>query len=78
MGGIAAGRWVVTQRYIEKSAKAGQFLPSPHNYSSCYKDAVISSRKRYHDKGPNEGGIFSGMKKVVTVMADERKRTVYM
>lgn len=77
MGGIAAGRWVVTQRYIEKSAKAGQFLPCPHTYSSCYKDAVISSRKRYHDKGRAEGGIFSGMK-AITLMTDERKRKVYM
>lgn len=77
MGGIAAGRWVVTKRYIEKSAKAGQFLSCPLTYSSCYKDAVIFSKKRYHDKGQAKGGIFSGMK-VATVMADKWKRKVYM
>ena len=76
MGGIAAGRWVVTPRYIERSAKAGQFLPSPHNYSSCYKDAVISSRKRYHDKGRARGGLFSEIRAVL-VMKNEVKRDVY-
>ena len=77
MGAIAAGRWVVTQRYIEKSAKAGQFLSCPLTYSSCYKDAVIFSRKRYHDKGQAKGGIFSGMK-VVAIMDDKMKRKAYM
>ena len=60
---------------MEKSFRAGNFLPSVQAYLNP-RDAVIMSRKRYHESPPGEGGMFTGMRALV-LMKDERKREVY-
>ena len=60
---------------MERSFKAGNFLPAVQPYLNP-KDAVVLSRKRYHQSQPGEGGMFTGMKGLV-LMKDERKRDVY-
>lgn len=74
MAAIAAGRWVVTRRFIEKSHKNGSWQQSPHSYAFP-REAVIESRMNYHNFGAH-GGLFFGVK-AVTVMVDQRKREVY-
>ena len=73
MAAIAAGRWVVTKRYVEKSHKAGRWLnPGPYSHN---RDQVLRLRKAMSKEGP-KGGLFWRMK-AVFVMRDERKNGVY-
>ena len=60
---------------MEKSFKAGKFLPAVQAYLNP-RDPVILSRKRYHQSQPGQGGMFNGMHALV-LMKDERKREVY-
>ena len=60
---------------MEKSFKRGNFLSEVHPYLNP-REAVIMSRKRYHESPPGEGGMFTGMRALV-LMKDERKREVY-
>ena len=60
---------------MEKSFKAGHFLPSVQAYLNP-RDPVILSRKKYHQSPPGEGGMFKGMHALV-LMKDEIKRDVY-
>ena len=56
---------------MEKSVKAGKFLPTVQPYLNP-RDPVILSRKRYHRSPPGEGGMFTGMRALV-LMKEERK-----
>ena len=60
---------------MEKSFKAGHFLPGVQPYLNP-RDAVILSRKNYHQSPPGSGGMFTGMQ-VLVLMREERKREVY-
>jgi hypothetical protein len=68
MGALAAGRWVVTRRYVDKSVKAGGWLEDPAPYAVMTERA---SRTRLRD-----GGLFGGMRAVL-LMQDARKNAVY-
>jgi len=73
MAGIAAGRWVLTKRYVQKSYKNKEWIETPKLFAP--NDAVITSRKKWFLQGPR-GGPFWNMKAAL-VMEDERKRGVY-
>jgi len=73
MAGIAAGRWVLTKRYVEKSFKAKEWIQAPRLFAPS--DAVIRNRRRWFLQGAR-GGPFWNMKAAL-VMEDERKRGVY-
>ena len=45
MGAIAAGRWVLTKRYVEKSWRAGGWAATPKVYA-WPREAVVSGRRR--------------------------------
>jgi len=72
MGALAAGKWVVTRRFLEKSItmKAWQ---SEKPFIFDY--VVLKHRKLWID---TQGGCFSGMKVVFLMDDEERKRSVYM
>lgn len=72
MGAIAAGRWVLTKRYVEKSWRARSWAATPKVYA-WPREAVVAGRRRRHE---GEGGHFRGVRAAV-LMADERKRMVY-
>ena len=50
MAGLAAGRWVVTRRWVEKSARAGCWLSQPRLYTFP-RQAVLDSREARHKTG---------------------------
>ena len=43
MAGLAAGRWVLTRRFVEKCVRRGDWLPSPALFIT--NDAVVRHRK---------------------------------
>ena len=59
MAGIAAGRWVLTKRYVEKSFKAKEWIQAPRLFAPS--DAIIRNRKRWFLQGAR-GGPFWNMK----------------
>ena len=60
---------------MDRSFRNGGFLVSLQAYV-VPREAVIPSRRRYHESPPGKGGMFSGMKAVM-LMPDPRKRAVY-
>ena len=76
MAGMAAGRWVVTMRYVEKSFKAGTWLNTESAYAASPKDHVLACRERVRQQG-DSGRLFHGMVAAL-VMEDRRRAGVYM
>jgi len=74
MAAIAAGRWVLTKRYVEKSFKARQWIEAPGLFAYP-GDIVLRSRKKWFLQGVR-GGPFWDMKAAL-VMEGERKKEVY-
>ena len=75
MAAIAAGRWVVTMRYVEKSFKAGTWLDTEAAYAGTPRDQVLACRERLMQQG-NSGKLFHGMVAAL-VMEDRRRAGVY-
>ena len=46
MAGLAAGRWVLTRRYVDKCARRGAWLPSPALFITS--EAVVRHRRVWH------------------------------
>ena len=46
MAGLAAGRWVLTRRYVDKCARRGAWLPSPALFITS--EAVVRQRRVWH------------------------------
>ena len=42
MAALAAGRWVLTKRFIDKSAKKGEWITQPKLFAPC--EAVLRNR----------------------------------
>ena len=76
MAGIAAGRWVVTMRYVEKSYKAGIWLDTESAYAATPREHVLACRERVSEQG-DSGRLFHGMVAAL-VMEDRRRAGVYM
>ena len=75
MAGMAAGRWVVTKRYVEKSYKAGTWLNTESAYVALPREQVIACRERVKQQG-DSGRLFHGMVAAL-VMEDSRRAGVY-
>ena len=68
MSALAAGRWVVTPRYVKKSLQKGEWL-SPLNYA--WNSRAVERRKAWRIDGPVKGTLFWKMK-AVFLMKDEQ------
>ena len=68
MGALAAGRWVVTKRYVKKSIKEGSWV-SPLKFAWNYR--AVERRKARRTKGPIKGCLFWEMK-AVFLMKDKQ------
>jgi len=73
MAGLAAGRWVLTRRYVDKCARRGAWLPSPALFITS--EAVVRHRRVWHQHGAG-AAVFSGMRAAL-LMSDPRKNAVY-
>ena len=62
MSAIAAGRWVVTKRYVEKSFKRGSWIPSLKMFT--WSPRVLERREALFREGVIKGGLFWTMKAV--------------
>ena len=71
MAGIAAGKWVVTMRYVEKSYKTGTWLDTESAYVVSPRDHVLACRERVRQQG-DSGRLFHGM--VAALLMEDRKR----
>ena len=59
MSGIAAGRWVVTQRYVEKSFKQGSWIPSLKMFTMfTWSPRVLERREALFCEGVIKGGFY--------------------
>ena len=74
MAALAAGRWVVTKRYVEKSFKQGSWITSLQKF--VYSPRVLERRKAVYHDGALKGGLFWTMK-AAFIMEDEEKNRVY-
>ena len=74
MSAIAAERWVVTKRYMEKSFKQGSWIPSLKMFT--WSPRVLERRKALFREGVIKGGLFWTMKAVL-IMEDERINNVF-
>ena len=75
MAGIAAGKWVVTKRYVEKSLKAGYWLDKEAAYTASPKNQILALQERVKLHGES-GRLFHGM--VAAMVLEERaKAAVY-
>ena len=92
MAGLAAGRWVLTRRYVDKCARRGAWLPSPALFITS--EAVVRHRRVWHQvralcsylicyvsehvifQHGAGAAVFSGMRAAL-LMSDPRKNAVY-
>ena len=74
MSAIAAGRWVVTKRYVEKSFKRGSWIPSLKMFT--WSPRVLERREALFCEGVIKGGLFWTMK-AVFIMEDKRINDVF-
>ena len=75
MAGIAAGKWVVTKRYVEKSLRAGYWLDKEAAYTASPKNQILALQERVKLHGES-GRLFHGM--VAAMVLEERaKAAVY-
>ena len=68
MCALAAGKWVVTPKYVKRSLQEGEWL-SPLNYA--WNSRAVERRKEFQLKGPVRGTLFWTMK-AVFLMKDEK------
>ena len=68
MSALAAGKWVVTIRYVKKSLQEGKWV-SPLNYA--WNSRAVERRKEFQLNGPARGTLFWTMK-AAFLMKDER------
>ena len=68
MCALAAGRWVVTPRYVKRSLQEGKWV-SPLNYA--WNSRAVERRKEFQLNGPARGTLFWTMK-AAFLMKDER------
>ena len=73
MAAIAAGRWVVSVKFVKESKANGDWLDSPRLFVS--HDAVLHNRKNWFSKGV-KGGLFYGMRAAL-MLDDTVKNGVY-
>ena len=69
LGALAAGRWVVTRRFVDRSAAAGAWK-DPRAFVA--HDSILESRERWG----REGALFRGVRAVI-VMTNRQRREVY-
>jgi len=72
MAGLAAGRWVVTKRYVEKSHRKGSW-ENPIPYVA--EKIILFHKRNWSEKG-QAGGCFHNMK-VILLLEDQIKCEVY-
>ena len=68
MCALAAGKWIVTPKYVKRSLQAGEWL-SPLKYA--WNPRAVERRKNYLIQGPVCGTLFWKMK-AVFLMKDEK------
>ena len=73
MAAIAAGRWVVTVKFVTDSKAHGDWLESPRLFVS--HAVVLHHRKNWFSKGA-KGGVFHGMNAAM-MLDDSVKNEVY-
>ena len=75
--GLAAGRWVLKEAFVEDSHKEGRFLKAKRY---VHDESVVTHRKKWKrfekKKNPIEGGIFYNMK-ALFVMEDLEAKERY-
>ena len=74
MSAIAAGWWVVTKRYVEKSFKQGSWIPSLKIFT--WSPRVLERREAMFHEGVIKGGLFWTMK-AVFIMEDKIIKDVF-
>ena len=74
MSAIAAGWWVVTKRYVEKSFKQGSWIPSLKLFT--WSPRVLERREALFREGVIKGGLFWTMK-AVFIMEDKTIKDVF-
>ena len=73
MAGLAAGRWVLTRRFLDKSQRKGTWVTNPGLFT--VSETVSRHRKAWHLHGV-KGSVFYGMKAALLI-SELRRAGVY-
>ena len=73
MAGLAAGRWVLTRRFLDKSQRKGTWVTNPGLFT--VSETVSRHRKAWHLHGL-QGSVFYGMKAALLI-SELRRAGVY-